>query len=257
MVVRISPFLPVLLGLAVAGLGGCQPAKPTTTADEAAPASGAISAPIVTTGAVTTASDGPTSSPVAANELISCADEIGATAAEKRAKVCLSVSPATHPPCNTANSCAMIEDEIARSCALFDGQGPAMPGCETAPKSSEAAVAVITRYYAALNAHDYGTAWQQWGDNGPPNQTMAKFSAGFAHTRSTHVAIGKLEPAEGGAGSIYQDVPVVVDATLDNGSHQRFTGNYTVRRVNGVDGASAEQLRWHIGMAHLTAAPAG
>lgn len=181
----------------------------------------------------------------------SCSEEIGATAADKLAQVCRGVSPATRPPCNVANTCAMIEDEIARNCALLDGQGAPMAGCEIAPKSQAAAVAVVTRYYSALNAHDYDTAWRQWGDNGPPNQTRAKFAAGFAHTRSTHVAIGKLEPAEGGAGSIYQDVPVVVDATLDDGTAQRFTGDYVVRRVNGVDGATPGQLRWHLDSAHL------
>jgi hypothetical protein len=185
---------------------------------------------------------------------VSCSDEIGKAAAEKRAQVCLSVSPATHPPCNAANSCAMIEDEIARSCALFDGQGAPMPGCALDPKSKEAAAAVVTRYYSALNARDYATAWQQWGENGPPNQTLAAFTAGFTHTRSTQVTIGTLDLPEGGAGSIYETVPVTVDSRLDDGTHQRFTGTYSVRRVNGVDGATPEQLRWHIGSAHLTAA---
>jgi hypothetical protein len=187
---------------------------------------------------------------------ISCATEIGAAAAEQRVKTCLSVSPATHPPCNVANSCAMMDDEIARSCALFDGKGEPMPGCRPAPKSPQAAVAVVQRYYSALNAHDYGTAWQQWGDNGPPRQTQASFEAGFAHTRSTHVTIGMLPPIEGAAGSSYQTVPVTIDATLDDGTHQHFAGDYAVRMVNGVDGASPDQLRWHIDSAHLKATPA-
>jgi hypothetical protein len=45
---------------------------------------------------------------------LSCTAEIGAAAAERRVKLCISVSPATHPPCNAANSCAIIEDEMAR-----------------------------------------------------------------------------------------------------------------------------------------------
>lgn len=126
-----------------------------------------------------------------------------------------------------------------------------MAGCTTPPDGMEAAADVVRRYYAALNAHDYATAWQQWGDNGAPGQTLAAFRQGFAHTASTEVTIGKLEPGSGGAGSIYQPVPVVVDATLDDGSHQRFAGTYTIRRVNGVDGATAAQLRWHIGSAAL------
>ena len=59
----------------------------------------------------------------------SCRDEIGAEAAARRVRVCRNVSPATHPPCNVANSCKMIDDEITRSCALFADDGPPMPGC--------------------------------------------------------------------------------------------------------------------------------
>jgi hypothetical protein len=182
----------------------------------------------------------------------SCAAEIGAAAAARRVAICRNVSPATHPPCNAVNSCALIDDEIARSCALFDGKGAPMPGCTPPPKSAAAAAAVVRRYYAALDAGDYGTAWQQWGDDGRPGQTYAAFAGGFAHTRSTRVTIGTLPPGDAGAGSLYQPVPVTVDATLDDGRHQRFRGRYVVRRVNDVDGASPGQLRWHIDSAQLT-----
>jgi hypothetical protein len=121
----------------------------------------------------------------------------------------------------------------------------------------EAAVAVVQRYYSALNARDYATAWTQWGDDGPPNQTLDRFQAGFADTRSTRVTIGKSEPGSGGAGSIYQTVPVTVDSQLADGRRQRFVGEYVVRRVNDVDGASASQLRWHIGQAKLKSVPVG
>jgi len=184
-----------------------------------------------------------------------CAAQIGAKPAAAKVKLCRSVSPATHPPCNAANSCAMIDDEIARSCALFDDKGAPVPGCTPAPKSPEAAAAVVQRYYAALNARDYDTAWNQWGQNGPPSQSRARFAAGFAHTRSTHVRIGRLPPGDAGAGSLYQPVPVVVDATLDTGARQRFIGNYILRRVNDIDGATAAQLRWHISAAQLKTAP--
>ncbi|WP_137898244.1 hypothetical protein [Sphingomonas sp. 2SG] len=182
---------------------------------------------------------------------LSCAAEIGAAAAARRVAICRNVSPATHPPCNAVNSCALIDDEIARSCALFDGKGAPMPGCTPPPKSAAAAAAVVQRYYAALNAGDYGTAWQQWGDDGRPGQTYAAFAGGFAHTRTTRVTIGTLPPGDAGAGSLYQPVPVTVDATLDDGRHQRFRGRYVVRRVNDVDGASPGQLRWHIDSAQL------
>lgn len=187
------------------------------------------------------------------NVVRACADELGKRQAQRRVEVCRNVSPATHPPCNAANSCALIEDEIARSCALFDGQGAPMEGCLPAPASAQAAAAVVHRYYSALNARDFSTAWLQWGENGKPNQPLATFEAGFKHTRETHVTLGPLPPAEGAAGSIYQTVPVTVDALLDTGAHQRFTGQYIVRRVSDVDGASAGQRRWHLDSARLKA----
>ena len=32
---------------------------------------------------------------------------------------CVQVSPATHPPCNAANPCSLIKDEIERARVLF------------------------------------------------------------------------------------------------------------------------------------------
>ncbi len=109
----------------------------------------------------------------------------------------------------------------------------------------------------AINARDYATAWTSWGDDGRPGKTYAAFVRGFAHTRSTRVTIGRLEPGDAGAGSIYQPVPVTVDATLDDGTRQRFVGSYVVRRVNDVDGATPAQLRWHLGSADLRRVPIG
>ncbi|OYY91709.1 MAG: hypothetical protein B7Y45_01685 [Sphingomonas sp. 28-66-16] len=254
---RIARLLLPLLALAGCG----RPADDTGTSAPSpanAPTAAASAAPTMPVPPVAAPSPPLTEAaviPRAPGKPLSCAADIGGAAAARRAAICRNVSPATHPPCNAANSCAMINDEIARSCALFAGHGAPMAGCTPAPDSMQAAAAVIERYYSALNAGDYDTAWRQWGDNGAPGQTRAAFDAGFAHTRSTAVTIGRLEPGSGGAGSIYQPVPVTIDATLDDGTHQRFTGSYTVRRVNNVDGASAAQLRWHIGSAQLKRVP--
>ncbi len=183
--------------------------------------------------------------------ILSCSAERGQAAADRLVRICTSVSPATHPPCNAANSCAIIEDEIARSCALLGEDAAKTTGCSVAPQSDAAAAAVVRRYYSAINAHDYATAWSQWGENGRPGQRFADFQKGFADTRATSVTIGAMPPSEGAAGSIYATVPVTVDAQLNDGRRQRFVGQYVVRRVNGVPGASAEQLRWHIDSATL------
>ncbi|WP_454252504.1 hypothetical protein [Pseudomonas sp. Marseille-Q7302] len=182
----------------------------------------------------------------------SCAQELGQKPAQALATTCRALSPATHPPCNAANSCALIQDEIARSCALFgDDEAAKQPGCGPLPSSAEAAAAVVARYYRALDARDYGTAWQQWGSDGQPGNSYERFRQGYARTRGVQVTLGQPGPVEGAAGSSYVSVPVTVRARLADGSRQTFSGSYQVRRVNDVDGASAEQRRWHLDGAKL------
>lgn len=55
---------------------------------------------------------------------VSCRDEIGSAATKRLAAQCRDASPATHPPCNVANPCAMMREEIARSCQLFANSSP-------------------------------------------------------------------------------------------------------------------------------------
>ncbi|MBF0666210.1 MAG: hypothetical protein IR159_11855 [Brevundimonas sp.] len=56
-----------------------------------------------------------------------CLAEIGAAASARLVERCIAVSPATHPPCNAANPCAMIQGEIDRSCAMY-GPRETRPG---------------------------------------------------------------------------------------------------------------------------------
>ncbi len=51
---------------------------------------------------------------------LSCAQTRGAEEAARLVAQCTQVSPATHPPCNAANSCAVIEAEIRRGCGFLD-----------------------------------------------------------------------------------------------------------------------------------------
>jgi hypothetical protein len=54
-----------------------------------------------------------------------CRETAGAEKAKMLVKQCLEVSPATHPPCNAANACSLIVDEITRGCAMIDKDAPA------------------------------------------------------------------------------------------------------------------------------------
>lgn len=55
---------------------------------------------------------------------VACRDEIGPAAAKRLAAQCRDASPATHPPCNVVNPCAMMREEIRRSCELFEKSSP-------------------------------------------------------------------------------------------------------------------------------------
>lgn len=54
----------------------------------------------------------------------SCEQTAGAQRARTYVEQCLEVSPATHPPCNAANSCELILDEIQRGCAMLGNDAP-------------------------------------------------------------------------------------------------------------------------------------
>jgi hypothetical protein len=55
----------------------------------------------------------------------SCTFEVGARQANLYVTHCREVSPATRPPCNVANACALIISEIRRGCELLKNDAPA------------------------------------------------------------------------------------------------------------------------------------
>lgn len=128
-----------------------------------------------------------------------------------------------------------------------------VPATPAGARSVTAAVQVVRDYYSALQRHDYRSAHAIFANG----HSIASMRRGYAQT--AWVRVTPLPPftAEGGAGSVYADVRVRVDAGLKSGARQHFTGSYTLRRVNDVEGSSAAQRRWHIIGAHLKSSPAG
>ena len=110
---------------------------------------------------------------------------------------------------------------------------------------------VIRQYYKAIDARQYGDAYRLWSQSGKASgKSEAEFAAGFGQTQAVSVTLGDSVQTEGAAGSQFATVPVVIDATLRNGTHQHFAGTYTVRR-SMVDGATPEQRAWRIYSADL------
>ena len=113
---------------------------------------------------------------------------------------------------------------------------------------------VVESYYEAIDRSDFKAAYSLWsgdGDGEASGQSFAAFKHGFADTARTAVDASPPTDSEGAAGSVYIEVPVTVNAELKNGTRQRFTGTYTLRRVNDVQGATPQQLSWHLTSAAL------
>lgn len=231
---------------------GCGSDKPATNEASRAPTAQSASEPALYPTAPGTSSEraGVESRESVGAQPLSCSAQIGEARAGKLVTQCIAVSPATHPPCNAANSCAMIRNEVARGCAIIGEDAAMTPECGGIdPIGKQAAADMVERYYDAINAHDYASAWTLWGqDGGASGKTLAAFQQGFAHTRHVHVDIGTVSDVEGAAGSIYVTVPVTVDAELDDGTRQRFVGSYALRQINRSMGVSQG---WHIATAKL------
>lgn len=119
------------------------------------------------------------------------------------------------------------------------------------PRADSTPAGVVRRYYGAIQAGDYATAYDLWSSGGEASgKSREDFAAGFANTGRVGVTITDSTRIEGAAGSQYATVPVRVDALLRDGRAQHFTGSYVLRR-SMVDGATAEQRRWSIYTARL------
>lgn len=98
----------------------------------------------------------------------------------------------------------------------------------------------LLRFYAAaLAARDWAAAAKAWGRGS--GVTAATLKAAYDRAERPRLEVGKGDQ-EGAAGSLFYEAPV----TLHFGEDQPERGSLILRRVNDVDGATAEQLRWHI-----------
>ena len=115
------------------------------------------------------------------------------------------------------------------------------------------AAEVIRHYYNAINRKNYKDAYADWAGRGAASgQSFEQFKKGFANTASVKVNIGQPGSINGAVGSLYIEIPVTITATTVNRKTQRFTGSYTLKRINDVPGSTPEQRKWHLYSAKIT-----
>jgi hypothetical protein len=109
------------------------------------------------------------------------------------------------------------------------------------PSTSRDPERVLQDWAKAVEARDWSLVRAFWGDRGARSGLSVKaFAAKWRKLRNPVVAIGKGE-GEGGAGSLYYTAPLRI-----SDGPRILRGEIVIRRVNDVDGATDEQLRWHI-----------
>ena len=128
------PRLPAPLALlALLAMTACQ--EPAVTTPAAETGADAVPLPVQST-AEMPADAPPQEEPIpsgddrAVEADAPCRESLGETASARLVDRCIAVSPATRPPCNAANPCALIQGEIDRACGQY-GPDEARPAeCE-------------------------------------------------------------------------------------------------------------------------------
>lgn len=145
--------------------------------------------------------------------------------------------PASAAPATEASSASLPlpASPIGLSSTPAVGASAPMPVIQPSPDP------VLRNWAAAIERRDWAAVRQLWGQNGAASGLSAPaFAARWDRLRRPHVTVGAGEQ-EGAAGSLYYTATV----TVRDGARQWSTP-VTLRRVNDVDGATAEQLRWHL-----------
>lgn len=115
------------------------------------------------------------------------------------------------------------------------------PPAPARPPSSHDPDVVLRAWGDAIEARDWVTVRAFWGEQGARSGlSETDFAARWAGLHYPKVTPGK-GTGEGAAGSLYYSAPV----TITDGQRV-IKGDVVLRRANDVEGATPEQLRWHI-----------
>ncbi len=139
---------------------------------------------------------------------------------------------------SAAQAAAAASSEVPAEASA--SPAPAKPAAP-APSTSRDPGKVVVAWAKAMTLKNWDAAYLYWGDHGQRSGlTPQQFAAKWGKLANPEFELHSGQ-TEGAAGSLYYTAPIVL---IDGKRHSR--GQIVLRRVNDVDGASAEQLRWHI-----------
>ena len=103
---------------------------------------------------------------------------------------------------------------------------------------------VLMSFARAIELREWDQAWNLLSPGDKAKWSKAKWAAMFADLDKVTVASPE-GTVEGAAGSSYYPGPITITGSDRDGRPIRYEGEAVLRRVNDVDGATPEQLRWH------------
>ena len=153
--------------------------------------------------------------------------------------------PAQRQPAQQQGALAAVATDAAPASqpapAPVPSPVPAPTPTPAPPSTSRDPATVVVAWAKAMSLKDWGSAYRYWGDHGARSGlTQAQFAANWGKLTNPEFELHS-GTTEGAAGSLYYTAPIM----LIDGRRQ-VNGEIVLRRVDDVDGASAEQLRWHI-----------
>lgn len=128
-----------------------------------------------------------------------------------------------------------------------DPAGPNLTPPQLTPEAErgeKGARNVLLSFARAIELKEFGQAWALLSPADKAKWSRAAFAKMFADLGMISVAV-PAGTMEGAAGSSYYSAPVTITANDKDERPVRIEGEAVLRRVNDVDGATEEQLRWH------------
>ncbi len=119
---------------------------------------------------------------------------------------------------------------------LPDDRTP-LPEGRVKTDDNQIAATELETYFALLESGRVAETGRQRTDGMPPD---------LSGYREFHAQIGRPGRVEGAAGSLFVKIPVSLFGRRADGAAFAQAGTAVMRRVNGVPGATPDQLRWRL-----------
>lgn len=150
-------------------------------------------------------------------------------------------------PLPTASIAPVINESPLTTPVPTASAAPSTKVVPDSEKGEKGARGVLLTWARALENRRFDVAWAQFLHPPAPREAFVEWWDRY-ETLTVAVPGGEMDA---GAGSLYYTVPTTITGTTRDGQPFKLAGDVVLRRVNDVDGATPEQLHWHIGSADL------